>query len=83
MTYCVGKCQEYKAAKPVRMGRYAAGQKRCNHCAIFLNYEGLNCPCCRRQLRCQPRSRKGKELFALQTLNKRRQAAAEGWEQAA
>ena len=70
MAYCTSKCQKYKAPKPVRIGRYASGQKRCNHCTIFLNFEGSNCPCCGRQLRCLPRSRKGKELFAAQVLKR-------------
>ncbi len=67
MTYCAGTCGRYKAPRPLRMSRYAAGQKRCNYCSIFINYDGLNCPCCRRQLRCMPRSKKGKELLAAQS----------------
>ena len=32
MTYCRGACEQYKAQKPFEIGRYAAGQKRCNYC---------------------------------------------------
>ena len=69
MTYCNGKCKNYKAQKPLQVGRYAAGQKRCNHCEIFVAYEGYNCPCCNRQLRCLPRSRKGKERYLEQIIS--------------
>ena len=63
MTYCIGKCKNYKALKPAEIGRYAAGQKRCNFCEIFVEFDGIICPCCNRQLRCLPRSRKGKEKY--------------------
>ena len=66
MTYCIGKCKNFKAIKPTQMGRYAAGQKRCNYCEVFVDYEGISCPCCNRQLRCLPRSRKGKEKYLSQ-----------------
>jgi len=66
MTHCIGKCKEYKALKPYGIGRYAAGQKRCNFCEIFVDYEGIACPCCRTLLRCAPRSRKGKERYLKQ-----------------
>ena len=67
MTCCIGQCKKYKALKPTGIGRYASGQKRCNYCTIFLNYDGIVCPCCNRQLRCLPRSRKGKEMYLAQT----------------
>lgn len=63
MTYCIGNCKKYKALKPTQIGRYASGQKRCNYCEIFVDYDGIICPCCNRQLRCLPRSRKGKEKY--------------------
>lgn len=66
MSYCSGKCKQYKALKPVRIGRYASGQKRCKFCEIFVNYDGLTCPCCNKQLRCMPRSRKDKEYYLSQ-----------------
>jgi len=66
MTYCVGTCKNYKALKPSQIGRYASGQKRCNFCEVFLDYDGNTCPCCNRQLRCLPRSRRGKEIYFTQ-----------------
>ena len=66
MTYCAGECKKYKALKPSQIGRYASGQKRCHNCEIFINYDGLICPCCNRQLRCLPRSKKGKEKYLAQ-----------------
>jgi len=68
MGYCTGKCRQYKAIKPRQIGRYASGQKRCNFCEIFVNYNGLKCPCCNKQLRTLPRSRKDKESFLSQTV---------------
>ncbi len=70
MAYCNGKCIKYKAQKPPQIGRYAAGQKRCNYCEVFVYWEGLVCPCCGRQLRCLPRSRKGKEKYLEQMIRK-------------
>lgn len=66
MAYCTGKCKKYKALKPSQIGRYAAGQKRCNYCEIFVEFDGIVCPCCKSQLRCLPRSRKGKEKYLAQ-----------------
>jgi len=63
MTYCLGRCSELKAPKPPDRGRYAAGQKRCNFCGVFMTYEGMHCTCCGRQLRHLPRSKKGKEKY--------------------
>ena len=70
MVYCRGACEQYKAQKPYEIGRYAAGQKRCNYCEVFVNWDGLCCPCCNRQLRCLPRSRKGKEKYLEQIMSK-------------
>ena len=67
MTCCIGQCKKYKALKQIGIGRYASGQKRCNYCTIFMNCDGIVCPCCNRQLRCLPRSRKGKEMYLAQT----------------
>jgi len=69
MTYCSGKCRNFKAQKPSRIGRYASGQKRCNYCEIFVDFDGISCPCCNRQLRCLPRSRKGKERYLEQIIS--------------
>jgi hypothetical protein len=66
MAYCIGKCKEFRALKPTGIGRYAVGQKRCNYCEIFITIDSILCPCCNSQLRCLPRSRKGKELYNVQ-----------------
>ena len=58
---CNGICQRYRARKPLRIGRYASGQKRCNSCDIFMNWDGLWCPCCNYRLRLTPRNSKYKE----------------------
>jgi len=42
------------------MGRYAAGQKRCQICEIYMLYNGLDCPCCGYRLRTKPRRGKYK-----------------------
>jgi hypothetical protein len=66
MKQCTEKCKNYKAQKPPRIGRYAAGQKRCQFCEVFIQWEDLYCPCCNSKLRCGPRSREGKEKYQLQ-----------------
>ena len=60
---CNGVCHRYKATKPPNMGRYVTGQKRCNSCDIFLNWDGFWCPCCNYKLRLRPRNSKYKEKF--------------------
>lgn len=57
---CKGICARHKAQKPVGMGRYANGQKRCQICEIFLKWDGLWCPCCGYRLRTKPRNLKYK-----------------------
>ncbi|MCZ6582203.1 MAG: hypothetical protein O6761_03410, partial [Thaumarchaeota archaeon] len=51
----------YKANKPYGKSRYAIGQKRCNSCEIFVEWNGTFCPCCGLKLRGVPRNRKAKE----------------------
>ncbi len=61
---CNGICDRYKAKKPNNnIGRYSNGQKRCNSCEIFINWNGLRCPCCNNRLRTKPRSLKYKEKY--------------------
>jgi hypothetical protein len=55
---CKGICMRHKAQKPVGMGRYAAGQRRCQICQMFIKWEGLWCPCCGYRLRTKPRNLK-------------------------
>lgn len=60
---CSRVCVRYKAIMPKNMGQYATGQKRCNSCNVFLNWDGMRCPCCNDRLRLAPRSSKYKEKF--------------------
>jgi hypothetical protein len=60
---CNNICQRYKAKKPNNIGRYLSGQKRCNSCDVFLNWDGLWCPCCNYKLRLTPRSSKYKQKY--------------------
>ena len=43
---CNNLCNRYKAKKPNNIGRYLSGQKRCNSCDVYINWDGLWCPCC-------------------------------------
>ena len=61
---CRGTCDRYKAKKPFGMSRYAAGQKRCQDCEIFMNTAGNRCPCCNMKLRVRPRSLKSKQILS-------------------
>ena len=58
---CKGICHRYKAPKRNGNSRYVIGQKRCNSCAIFVEWDGIFCPCCRLKLRVTPRNKKWKE----------------------
>ena len=56
---CKGICHRYKAIKPALPDtRYGIGQKRCNSCNIFINWDGRSCPCCGKLLRTKPRGTK-------------------------
>jgi hypothetical protein len=48
---CKGICIRHKASS-----RYAAGNKRCQGCEIFMKWDGLLCPCCGYKLRTRPRN---------------------------
>ena len=54
---CKGICIRYKATKPAKGGRYSNGQRRCQMCEEFLDWEGLWCPCCGYRLRSHPRNK--------------------------
>lgn len=66
---CKGICERYRAKKPANMGRYQAGQKRCQICEIFINFNGLYCPCCGYRLRCKPRNLKYKNKLRVVEAN--------------
>ena len=52
-----GICQRHKALIPRNGGRYLIGQKRCQVCQVFINWNGDFCPCCGYRLRTKPRNR--------------------------
>lgn len=53
MIMCKNKCEPYRA-KRQKMGRYNRGQKRCSRCDIFIEWDGVRCPCCNGVLRVSP-----------------------------
>jgi hypothetical protein len=57
---CKGICIRHKALKPTGAGRYSTGQKRCQICDIFMDWDSLFCPCCGYRLRTKPRNLKYK-----------------------
>ena len=65
---CKGVCIRHRAQRPGSFGRYAAGQKRCQVCALFMKWDGLWCPCCGCRVRTKPRNSKFKQK--LKTIRK-------------
>ena len=63
----------HKAYKPYCSGRYAAGQKRCQICEIFIKWDGLWCPCCGCRLRMGPRLFKHKAKLRIKEKQKEKQ----------
>jgi len=54
---CRGICIRHRAQKPFgSSSRYAAGQKRCQVCEIFINWDGMRCPCCANRFRTRSRA---------------------------
>jgi hypothetical protein len=60
---CKGICIRHKAVKPSGEGRYNTGQKRCQICEIYLNWDGFWCPCCGYRMRTRPRNAKYKAIL--------------------
>jgi hypothetical protein len=54
---CRGICFRHKIKKPrASLSRYLDGQKRCQVCQIFMQWDGgIRCPCCNSKLRTSPR----------------------------
>jgi uncharacterized Zn finger protein (UPF0148 family) len=48
---CKGICTDHKGS-----GRYATGHKRCQICDLFMQWDGVFCPCCGSRLRIGPRN---------------------------
>jgi hypothetical protein len=51
---CKGICIRHKADS----NHYANGHKRCQICQLFIQWDGLFCPCCGSRLRVRPRDPK-------------------------
>ena len=49
---CNGICIRHKADS----NNYANGQKRCQICDLFMQWDGIFCPCCGYKLRNRPRN---------------------------
>ena len=64
---CKGVCNQYKAKWGIHQYRYASGQKRCNVCELFVNWNGSHCPCCGMRLRTRPKISKYRQKFNTQT----------------
>lgn len=61
---CNGECKQFEAKKPHEGPRYGQGQKRCQMCDTWINFEGIRCPCCNYRLRSRSRLAKCKPDFA-------------------
>jgi len=57
---CTGVCVRHRSTKPNGLGRYESGQKHCTACEIFINWNGIRCPCCKSTLRTRPRKLRDK-----------------------
>ena len=53
---CNNICQQYKLEKWRDESYYKKG-KFCRTCQIYIEYDGLTCPCCYQKLRLKPRSK--------------------------
>ncbi len=62
---CKGTCSPYVIQKPLMSSRYAAGQKRCTICEIFINWGGNYCPCCGYHLRTKPKDTRSRHKALL------------------
>jgi len=68
---CKGICVRHRVEKPLGMGRYQMGQKRCSVCEIFLNWDEKHCPCCSFMLRTKPKGTKTRrKLMILQQVKR-------------
>lgn len=73
MNVCKGVCERWKGeflrpAPHIHNQHYALGQKRCQVCCIFLEWDGLRCPCCNAMLRCRPHSFGRQRIIQLEKL---------------
>jgi len=61
---CKNICVNFKNVKTVTGSPYLEGEKWCAACCIFIEWEGIHCPCCTRKLRVNPRSKKRSWCYA-------------------
>ena len=66
---CNGICTRYKAKSNLNRVRYSNGQKRCNVCGIFVNWDGKYCPCCGICLRTRPKISRYRQKSIIQIHN--------------
>jgi hypothetical protein len=67
---CKGICNRHRASRPAASyGRYATGQKRCQICAIYMEWDGTWCPCCGCKVRTRPRNSKAKQKLKITRRN--------------
>lgn len=63
---CKNKCKPYTVHHNVKGNhRYAAGQKRCNECRVFMICDGIYCPCCGHKLRTKPRNSNNRKQYEM------------------
>ena len=62
MLVCKGRCQLMPHKKHVS---HAAekGYKRCSKCLVFIQWEGVFCPCCGQRLKMSPRNNKSRQSY--------------------
>jgi hypothetical protein len=60
---CKGVCYRFAAKKPLGGYRFAAGQRPCSVCGIFVDSLslGIRCPCCNNKLRLNSRNTKSRK----------------------
>ncbi|MEO9308033.1 conserved hypothetical protein [Nitrosotalea sinensis] len=60
---CKGICYRFAAKKPIGGFRFAAGQRPCSVCGIFVDSlsVGIRCPCCNNKLRLNSRNAKSRK----------------------
>lgn len=60
---CRGKCAKYRAIQRTSKSFYQQGSKRCSCCMVYLNWNGIRCPCCNATLRIHPKRRDSARLI--------------------
>jgi len=62
---CKNRCVDFKTIKTVTGSPYLEGEKWCGVCCVFIEWEGIHCPCCTRKLRVNPRSKRSWSYVSL------------------